>query len=232
MLAPFDDKSWEIWVLGNRSDKYPRIDRLFEIHEDRSEHKQPEYDNYLLAKGIPVVAADNFPDGPHVSRFPYQEASRMLGMYFTSSPSYMMALAIMEGVQHIGLWGCDMAVDDHEYFYQRPCMEAWVGYAKGLGIEITIPDESPLGKSSYVEGKDHGKNKKHNGSPFSQKQFMALAQEHQGRMDKLKEEMGALERSIVAHDGARQAYERMAATARAIEAGQPIGHLKDTVRLK
>lgn len=230
MAAPFNDRDYQVWVLGNRCHKYPRFDRIFEIHDDRTEHQQPAYDQSLIARKIPLVVGENFPiQASHVSVFPYPQAEKLVGLYLTSSPAYMMAMAILEGFEHIALFGCDMAVDDHEYFYQRPCLEGWIGYAKGLGIEVFIPEVSPLFKSKYVEGRDYGKA---SGSVFSEQGFMVLADEHAKVLAKLNGQLRAIQDSILAHDGARQSYERMAKAARAIEAHQDIKSLKDVVVIR
>lgn len=233
MAAPFMDRTWETWVLGNRHHKYPRFDRVFEIHEDRSEHGDvAAYDARLLGLGVPVFVGSSFPAGPTAYPFDYEATRGFFGgrLYLTSSPAYMLAQAIIEGVQEIGIYGCDMAVDDAEYFWQRPCVEAWVGIAIGRGIKVTIPDESPVCKSRIVEGLDHGRGRA--AGPFAEAEFRRVAAEHQKRVDAARAQRDALDQTIAAHDGARQSYERMAQAARAYEAGIPLRTLAETVRIK
>lgn len=233
MLAPFLDRSWQTWVLGNRSHKYPRFDRVFEIHEDRTEHGDvAAYDKRLLDLGVPLYVGSSFPEGASVVRYDY-EATRPFffgRLYLTSSPAYMLAQAIIEGATEIALYGCDMAVDDAEYFWQRPCVEAWVGVAIGRGIKVTIPDASPVGKSRIVEGLDHGKGR--SAGPFAEAEFRRVAAEHQKRVEALQAQQEALAQQIAAHDGAMQSYIRMAQAARAYEAGVPLQTLSETVRIK
>ena len=134
MDAPFDDETYDIWVLGNRYDRYEdkRVTCIFEIHDDLSEHNAG-YVKWLVDTKIPLVVGKKFPwAGGNVNVFPFDEAEKLLGQtYLTSSPAYMMAKAILDGYRHIEIYGVDMAVHDHEYFWQRPCMEGWVGFAKG-----------------------------------------------------------------------------------------------------
>jgi len=63
----------------------------------------------------------------------------------------MMALAILEGATHIGLWGVDMAMSD-EYAFQRPSCELMIGYCLGRGIAVTVPEESALCKARRLYG--------------------------------------------------------------------------------
>lgn len=51
----------------------------------------------------------------------------------------------------IQVWGVDMA-QDSEYNHQRPSCEAAIGFARGLGIKVFIPDTSDLMKCLFVYG--------------------------------------------------------------------------------
>lgn len=66
--------------------------------------------------------------------------------WYNSSPAYMVALAIHEGAEAIGLYGIDV-LDDSEFSYESPCLEYLLGYAAGKGIEIITPKgPTALGK--------------------------------------------------------------------------------------
>lgn len=163
-LAPFDDPSWQIWGLAWRFYDHPRMDKAFEVHnpdvwpgyvkpeiygawlnDPRTEDGKP-IDVYML----PHVA----PSFPGVKAYPTEEAEKLMGRrYFTSSFSYMLALAIMEGATEIGLWGIDL-VSDEEYIEQRPAAEYLLGIAHAKGIKITIPENSALLKASHIYGQE------------------------------------------------------------------------------
>lgn len=236
-LAPFNDPEWEIWVLGNRLDRHKgrRVTRIFEIHDDLSEHGDGKrYAEWLVSHGIQMTVGRGFPaGGPNVERFPFDEAEGLFGStYLTSSTAYMMALAILKGATEIGVYGSDMSVDDHEYFWQRPCLEAWIGFAKGRGIKVTIPEVSPIGRCEYVEGAGSGGKPEFAKPPFTQTGFAAMAQAHQQSIDKLLAEIKERQNLIATHSGAQQAYERLAKVARAVEAGIDVKSLTDTARIK
>lgn len=235
MSAPFMDFDYDVWVLGNRCERYPRYTRIFEIHDDLSKH-DAEYPHWLYMRGVDLVVGEKFPlSGDGIQVFPYPKTP-----YLTSSSACMLYLAIEEGYTHVELYGVDMAVDDHEYFWQRPCMEYWVGFARGRGVDVLIPAASPLCKSKYVEGRDYGSERPE--TPFCANEYSDIAQEHNKRAvnaaERLKQleatlnEAEQLKAQIQAHGGAAQAYERMAKVQRAKDAGQTIHSLKDTVSIR
>ena len=89
--------------------------------------------------------------------------------YFTNSISWMLGLAIMQLAPvsngkrarspdaTIGVFGVDMMVaggQGSEYGWQRPSCEWLLGWARGAGIKIVVPDESDLLKSAFQYGDD------------------------------------------------------------------------------
>jgi hypothetical protein len=163
MLAPYDDESWEIWGLSNAYMDIPRWNVWFELH-DWEYHRRvnPEHYNWLMQDHKkPIYAFDkNYHNAPCAVQFPIMDALHMFGdlfngqsefKYWTNSPSYMMALAILQGATHIGLWGVDMAMND-EYAYQRPSCELMIGVCLAKGIRVTIPPEVSLCKSRRLYG--------------------------------------------------------------------------------
>lgn len=236
-LAPFDDESWEIWVLGNRLNKHEgrRITRVFEIHDDLSEHGDPvKYAQWVVDHGYPMVVGEGFPvKAENVTVFPFAESRKLFGStYLTSSSAYMVSYAILEGATHIGVYGVDMAVDDNEYFWQRPCMEAWIGFAKGRGIDVRIHESSPVLNSDFVEGLGSGGKPDFSMPPFTQAEFIAMANDHGNKISEIQEQINALTLKMNAHSGAQQAYNRLASVARGVEAGQKITSLTQNVVIK
>jgi len=146
-LAPWSDPAWEKWGLPWDSD-WVRMDRLFEMHDIRllnSEHSKRK-DGYLNrlrdCEATLYMQKDYF---PCATAYPFDEVAKTTGAYWNSSIAYAMALAIHEEADEIGVYGVDMKGDD-EYCYQRPNMEYLIGLARGKGIKVHVPDESPLCK--------------------------------------------------------------------------------------
>jgi hypothetical protein len=233
--APFDDPEFDIWVHGNQMGHHikRRITRIFEIHNDLSEHEDVQrYVKFLVDQNKPLVVGPGFPaKGDHISLFPVEEANGLMGQHLTSTPAYMMAMAILEGYDYIGIYGVDMSVDDHEYFYQRPSMYAWIAYAKAKGIEIFIPEKSGLFKDSYIEG-DFGGKPDLGLPPFTSDEFTKIAELHQRKIDELENRILELRMQMNAHAGSKQTYERLSKVARGIEAGAEIKTLTENVVLK
>lgn len=161
-LAPFDDPSWEIWGLAWRFYDHPRMDKCFEVHDPSIWHEylKPEiYQGWLQNPQdengrnievwmLPHVAAQF----PATKAYPVADAEQLMGRrYFTSSFSYMLAKAIMDGATEIAIYGVDL-VSDEEYMQQRPAAEFLLGIAQARGIKITIPEQSALLKASHVYG--------------------------------------------------------------------------------
>lgn len=226
-LAPFDDLDCEIWVLGNQADQFigKRVSRIFEIHDHIGQHPK-EYPEWLAAFDVPIVVGNNGIEG---EPFPYAECRNMIGFeYFTSSPACMLAYAILKGYDDISIYGVDMAMDDHEYFMQRPVMEGWIGFALGKGIKITIPERSSLCKWTYNEGRDWPAK----GYKTSAEDCNKMIKCHKESMSKIKKELDSLsgiEQRITqlkatyqAHDGARQVYDRLHKLERAKGSGIPV----------
>jgi hypothetical protein len=151
LLAPYADESWQIWSLGDGqyTKALPRWSVWFELHElnDGKTRWAKEYWDWLSTDhGKPVYVQGGHPDLPHATPYPIREIVEEFGTYFTSSIAWMIALAIRQGAKQIGLWGVDMATDT-EYAHQRACCEFMLGVAFGRGIDVLVPDQSPLCKT-------------------------------------------------------------------------------------
>ncbi|MFS8654125.1 MAG: hypothetical protein FWJ64_06185 [Limnochordia bacterium] len=151
--APFDDPSWEIWAFSSRKWRYPRVDRWFELHHMTDLRQQLAtyrpgrrswrgYMRMLRRMECPVYLQELHPDIPNGVRYPIEEALERFGRCFTSTASYLVALAILEGYDCIGLWGID--VRRKEYLKQRPALKYLLSIAKNQGIRVVLPRQSPL----------------------------------------------------------------------------------------
>jgi len=148
--APYKDESWEIWGLNGAYERIPRYNRWFEIHSVEHHRKTgtpPGYMEHLqnAASLGRLYTKEPFPY--ETLRLPKDKLIEQFGSYFTSTIAWMIGFAIQEGATEIGLWGVDMTGPD-EYQKQRAGCEYLLGYAKGKGIKITLPDCCPLLKGA------------------------------------------------------------------------------------
>jgi len=171
----------EIWSLnlGPIAFLGDRWHRHFEVHDPdwlklRPNLKRQGYLDWLATDhGKPVyvprlddriAGAVQYPLREVVDRFGrYLPDGRPL-IYWQSTVDWMLCLALHEfcreaeqekrrpeGVLHIV--GVDMAMDE-EYAHQRPSCEHWLGVALGLGIGISVPQQSDIMKQRVVYGLD------------------------------------------------------------------------------
>lgn len=147
-IGPYANPEWHVWgcspgawpVVGSRANIW------FELH--RWEPGQPwmseEYCKFLRDFPGVVFMAEKRPEVPNSEVLPIDELTAKYGPYFwTSSLSYMLAMAIEMNPQKIGLWGVDMAANE-EYEAQRSGCHYFAQIARQRGIEIGTPPESDL----------------------------------------------------------------------------------------
>lgn len=124
---------------------------IYNVHEHRHKDGRP--------KRI-IMQGDN-EDVPGCIRFPLEtitQAHQKDGKtYLTSTLAHMLAYAIYYTPDlPIELYGFE-AESGTEYAQQRPCIEYWIGYGRGLGMSITAPGSGLLtGKHYAYEDFDQG----------------------------------------------------------------------------
>lgn len=157
-LAPFGNKEIEIWGINELYivPEATRIDRLFELHSYERFTQKDRNPNHLTwlqnNKTIPIYLQKKYKDIPKSIAFPFDlivEKTRT--NYFTNSISWLIAFAVISGAKKIELWGIDMARAE-EYESQRPSVEYFVGWARGLGIEVLVPDQSDILLTTHLYG--------------------------------------------------------------------------------
>lgn len=163
--TPWSDPTIEIWSLNDAyALGFPRADRWFEIHPIDKMVFRPQSQkaidlrtippgHYLRPAGhlewlkaqaatIPVYLQDTPPDGWPVNaqRFPVEHVFKAFGdSYWACGPSYMLALAILEGYTEIWITGIHLATQ-HEYREQRPQWEHLLGRLLGPTVTESTKD--------------------------------------------------------------------------------------------
>jgi hypothetical protein len=160
-FAPFRDESWEIW--GMPWIVTPQASRFFDMHSQECWVAGPQ--KKTDAEEWMAKSAEKFPDVPvycdptrmHAYKgaveYPLGDVMASLPIPFLeNSIAYMVALAIHERVERIGLYGVHL-MGSGEYAYERPSVTYLVGLAQGRGIDVVIPPGSPLFISDFNAGR-------------------------------------------------------------------------------
>lgn len=135
-------------------DPVPVTHRIFETHKYFRNYLGTQEDGDWHVGGlrmskVPVYMLDKHDDIPMSVQYPMKEIGDLVGRttqgtpYLESSIAYMLAQAIYEGVDKVGIWGVDLHCLS-EYSYQRPNLEYLIGLARGRGMKVFIPPQSAL----------------------------------------------------------------------------------------
>lgn len=161
-LAPYKDETWEIWACSPSKRDLPRITSWFEVHDThflkhgKTTQWSGPYLDWLRAQTCRVVMQSANDIVPNAFVYPW-DAVRALcphgGLMLTSSIAEMIALAIIEGVSEIAIYGVDMAADS-EWAYELPGCQVWIARARERGIKVYVPDDSSLDRPIPIYGLD------------------------------------------------------------------------------
>lgn len=143
-FAPWADPSWTLAAHPCCRKKCKREpDWYFDMHvrkqfQDVKKSWHPEYYNWLTHLQTPVFMQENYTDVPMAVRYPKERVFGEFRNYFTNHCAYMIALAMTEGVTHIGLFGCQYA-GGGEREKQRESLLYWLGRFEQNGGTVVIP---------------------------------------------------------------------------------------------
>lgn len=137
MLAPYGDPLWAIWACSQSNEsELPRHDAWFELHDPAI--LGAEYRAWLA--GLPLVwMRQVYPEVPGSRPYPVDDMVRRYGRwFFTSTIPWMLAKAIEETPEAIGIWGVEMTA--HEAWHlERPAVHHFAQLALDRGIAVTVP---------------------------------------------------------------------------------------------
>lgn len=150
-FAPYDDPSWEIWAHASIVNRIPKgtATLFIDLHpphcfKEVRKNGFKDYYGWLQKQTTPIFMQDAYAEIPAAVRFPRERIkNEWPGVPIGSQTAWMIALALIQGVTHIGLYGTHYA-HDSEYRMQRANTERWVGIAEGRGVILICPKENPL----------------------------------------------------------------------------------------
>ena len=140
-----DDSGWERWTIGPGGKDVHNWERLFEIHRTWPDDFK-DYLNDLRAVEapqeiwslVPIIGAKS---NKVINRdYLFEKYGRM---FFSSSITYCIALAIEESPSDIGLWGIDLESGE-EYISQFVGCKFFLTLARLAGINVHLPTDCGL----------------------------------------------------------------------------------------
>ena len=156
--VPFGEPDWEIWGLNDLYTILPEnvhVHRWFELHADtpltRARRPQDHWER-LAGLGIPVYTFYAQPSIPTAVRFPLDDVLRLRQPpYFACTMAYQIAYALLLGATTIALNGMPL-VGAREALVEAKCVDWWLGYASGRGVEVINehPYTCGVGKHPYL----------------------------------------------------------------------------------
>jgi hypothetical protein len=206
-MTPWQDETWDVWSLGSAitvealKDKlYAHADLLFEIHK---KYEWEKYQGALKKFERPILMQQQYVDEGHFPNaipYPRDEVRERWNKYFpnekvfaTCSVPWMIAYAMLQGYDHIGMFGLDFLTND-EYLFERPSICWWIGFAQAKGIEFTIPEASGLISATAEYGFE--------GKPKEMLEIQDRIAGLRMGIEQLEEKREALDRDIARHKGA------------------------------
>jgi len=149
--APWHDPTWELWAHASCRHLCKREpDLLFDLHppalwkDPKKKWWDTSYYKWLQQAHVPIMMQEHYPDIPASIKYPFGRIiTEFPRGYMTNTIAYMVALALQEGVTHIGIYGADYT-GAAEYIAQRGCCEYWLGVAEGRGVQILLPPTCDL----------------------------------------------------------------------------------------
>lgn len=158
--APFADPEFDIWGVAHCCflKEVERLDVIFEIHLKEIWQKDntpffrfPNALIYLQKKDESLPNSETFPVLDILKKYSVNKGFKGESYYMSSSLPFMVALAIEKGYEEIHFYGIHLVMEE-EYFYQRPCLERYIGIAEGKGIKVYTDPGADIMKFGYVYG--------------------------------------------------------------------------------
>lgn len=156
VFAPFT-KRIPVWTMNNHAMLWKVTPAaMFEMHPDAltTARYDAEYRTWLKQPhDFPIYMHERQAEIPASVEYPLKEIRRYYGNvmekgghvikdFYTTTPPYMLALALYLGYDRVELYGIDL--DKEERQAHRDSVFYWIGYLRGVGVQVFIPEECVL----------------------------------------------------------------------------------------
>lgn len=155
----------------------------------------------LWRDALPILMQEQWEDVPGSVAYPLQAAQAAFPSVNLNKPYFMSSIALMAGAAYLmgyekmAFYGFEMGTQT-EYHYQRANFEWLIGVLQAKGIEIVIPDQSPLLKGplyafeSMRTGFRQNLEMRKISLEGQEKEQAAIVQREQGKIEVLTEIIG------------------------------------------
>ncbi|MCK5612161.1 hypothetical protein KAR91_60375 [Candidatus Pacearchaeota archaeon] len=145
-----EQHGYECWGINYMNETVPHILTMgFQMHGDHfiKARFKDHYKNYPWK--VPLVMWHTWAEFPTSVAFPIRDYQDCFGLerpYFACTMSFMLSLAIMMGrFKKIHIYGVDFYYElKHEFAYERPNFEFYMGWAMAKGIQLDLPENTRL----------------------------------------------------------------------------------------
>lgn len=146
---PQDVETWTVGKMLMLKDPPKRVDRIFSLDAiddmkiiKRGVFSREAFIGEINRRAVPYYSSVLEPEIPLSAEYPLKDVvGRFKVPYFSNTISYMIALALFEGVRTLNLYGVAQ-MGAHEYVTERGCVEFWLGMALGKGVSVNIETPS------------------------------------------------------------------------------------------
>ena len=141
--APWHDPSWVIISHCSARQWCEREpDFYMDMHPRSCFTKKKawnaEYYSWLKNLQTPIFMQEEWKDIPMAVRYPREQILSEFRPYFTNHCAWMIALVMSEGINMLGLFGCQYGAGT-EYAVQRGSLEYWLGRFEQWGGRVILP---------------------------------------------------------------------------------------------
>lgn len=180
-LCPDRQPGWELWGLNGLLFANKKLDRIFmmDILDEMPSVKSGTWELQDVIEQanklkIRLVGPYKYDEIPTSEAYPIDEAIREFGIpYFNNTIAFMIAYALLHGVEELQIWGINQA-SGTEYFYEKGCVEYWLGIASGMGVKVSVHgkhSELLTNKDRYGGNKLYGYNASYEAITRSRERF-------------------------------------------------------------
>jgi hypothetical protein len=149
----------EVWMI-NTGYRAFNADKIFIMDDLRNgiAHNYPDWSNELKTVTTPIITCRQYDEYPSSVAYPLEAVVKSFNSdYFSVTPAYMVALAMLMKVETVYLYGIDFHYPNAVIVERGAgCVSYWLGRAEEHGVRYKIPAASTLLDANIIEENTEG----------------------------------------------------------------------------